>query len=72
MNELTFSSFDTEMVQPALVRTEKALALRADYRRQAIKVHDSRAAKRRVKEALLAWRLKKKVHAKRRTYRVKM
>ena len=41
-----FSSFDTEMVQPALVRTEKELALRADYRRRAMKAHAARAAKR--------------------------
>jgi hypothetical protein len=42
-----FSSFDTEMVQPALVRTEKELALRADYRRRAKKSHAARAAKGR-------------------------
>ena len=34
------------MVQPVLVRTEKELALRADYRRRAIKAHAARAAKR--------------------------
>ena len=30
------------MVQPALVRTEKELALRADYRRRAKKAHAAR------------------------------
>jgi hypothetical protein len=46
LSELIFSSFDTEIVQPALVRTEKELALRADHRRRAIKAHAARAAKR--------------------------
>ena len=40
------------MVQPALVRTEKELALRADYRRRAIKAHAARAAKRTDRELL--------------------
>jgi hypothetical protein len=40
------------MVQPALVRTEKELALRADYRRRARKAHAARAAKRADSELL--------------------
>ena len=40
------------MVQPALVRTEKELALRADYRRRARKAHAARAAKRTDSELL--------------------
>jgi hypothetical protein len=52
VNELIFSSFDTEVVQPALVRKEKELALRADYRRRAIKTHVFREAKRMDREFL--------------------
>jgi hypothetical protein len=52
VGKLIFSSFDTEMVQPPLVRTEKELALRADYQRRAIKGHAARAAKRADKELL--------------------
>jgi hypothetical protein len=52
VSELIFSSFDTEVVQPALVKTEKELALRADYRRRAIKAHAARAAKRTDSEFL--------------------
>jgi len=40
------------MVQPALVGTEKELALRADYRRRARKAHAARAAKRTDSELL--------------------
>jgi hypothetical protein len=40
------------MLQPALVRTEKELALRADYRRRALKAHAARAAKRTESESL--------------------
>jgi hypothetical protein len=47
-----FSSFDTEMVQPALVRTERELALRAENRRRARKDHAARAAKRTDSELL--------------------
>ena len=52
MNERNFSSFDIEMVQPALVRMEKELALRADYRFRAMTDHAVRAAKRADKELL--------------------
>jgi hypothetical protein len=40
------------MVQPALVRTEKELALRADYRHRARKAHAARAARRTGSEFL--------------------
>jgi hypothetical protein len=40
------------MVQPALVRTEKELALRADYRRRARKAHAARAVKQTDSELL--------------------
>jgi hypothetical protein len=60
VDELFFSSFDTEMVQPPFVRTGKELEL---HRRRAIKGHAAREAKRTdnaVREAKRAESLKRR------------